>query len=310
MTANDKDKEKESTEQTDAERLEAIKREEEAASAYYGQAETEQEASADDLYKPLPEIDDEKEEMSFLKTVAFLGFGLAALAIVFILFFMRDLDERVVNMNSAVAKLDEKIEPFKKEVKETVDKIGSDVARLEGKLGNYERTQAILALKRALITVKEITSEANPEVQSKSGAVVAGIQALLQELGGEPSTAPATAQPAPAEAPPSAETAAPPAAEQAVETAPVEETAPAETAPAESAVEEEPAAEQPAAQEDTVESEATEEHGETAAEEQGEAAEHESETNVGEIELSSDQDAPAETTESEADGGEELIEDE
>jgi len=302
MTANDKDKEQESTEKTGADRLDEIKKEEEAVSTYYAQADTEKEASAEDVYKPLPEIDDEKEEMSFLKTVAFLGFGLAALAIVFILFFMRDLDERVVNMNSAVAKLDEKIEPFKKEVKESVDKISSDVVRLEGKLGNYERTQAIMALKRALITVQQITSDGNPDMQSKSGAVVAGIQGLLQELGGEPSAAPAAAaQPAPAEAPPAADQAAEPAA-------------------GEGQAAEPPAADQaaePAAGEgQAADNETTEDREQAAAAESAEEpAETESqesaETSVGKIELSSEQDAPAaESTENGADDGEELIEDE
>ena len=158
----------------------------EDTSAYYSQGDTNEGPSTDELYKPVPKINEEEEEMSFLKAMAFLGFGLGALSIVFILFFMHDLDERVVNMDSTVAKLDEKLEPFKKEISANVDKISSDVTRLEGKLVNYERAQAIMELKRTLVTVKEVTSETNSDVQSKSEKVVANIQALLQELEGKP----------------------------------------------------------------------------------------------------------------------------
>ena len=91
MTENDR-------KQTSEEQLAEIKREEkEDASAYYDQGSSEEEFDLSKSYdKPVDAMDPSREEMSFLKTVAFLGFGLATLAIVFILFFIRDLDQRVV----------------------------------------------------------------------------------------------------------------------------------------------------------------------------------------------------------------------
>ena len=79
MTESDKDG-------TAEERLEEIKREEkEDASAYYAHGDTkEDDHIATNYNKPLEPVDSSKEEMSFLKTVAFLGFGLATLAIIFI----------------------------------------------------------------------------------------------------------------------------------------------------------------------------------------------------------------------------------
>ncbi|MFQ5717262.1 MAG: hypothetical protein ACE5GQ_09200 [Nitrospinales bacterium] len=209
MTEQGKKNDQDSTEQNSEERLkEIIKEEQEDASSYYSQDKAEEGGvSAQEISQPVAEVDNEKEEMNFLKTVAFLGFGLAALAIIFILFFIRDLDDRVVSMDNTVAKLDEKIEPFKKEVNENIEKVNANVAKLEGKVNNYERMVAIMELKRALVTIQEVTSDAGSEVKSKSSHVLASIQSLLQELTGE-GQAPA------AEAPPTAE---PPAAEPAAQ---------------------------------------------------------------------------------------------
>ncbi|MEC7640887.1 MAG: hypothetical protein VYC17_01915 [Nitrospinota bacterium] len=200
MTANERDNEENNKDVEDT-------------SAYYAQGDTDEAPSTDELYKPVPEINDEDEEMNFLKAMAFLGFGLGSLSIIFILFFMHDLDERVLNMDSAVAKLDEKLVPFKKEITDNINRIGADVAQLQGKVNNYERTQAIMELKRALITVQEVASETNADVQSKSGEVVANIQVLLNSLAGKP-TAPAAEEAAPSQ-PPAEAPAAPetPAAE-------------------------------------------------------------------------------------------------
>ena len=125
----------------------------------------------------------EREEMNLLKAVAFLGFGMAALAIIFILFFVRDLDTRVVGIDGTVTNLEDKIAPLKRHVDDGLRKVNEDIAGLKTKVVNYERMMAVMELKRALVTVQEMSLGNSPDINAKSGEVVAGIEALLTELG-------------------------------------------------------------------------------------------------------------------------------
>ena len=80
--------------------------------------------------------------------------------------------------------------------------------QLHTKFSGYERQAAITELKRALVAIQGVTAN-SPEVQAKSGQVIASIETLLKELdGGAAMLSPMT--PAPA-AP--AETLTPPPAE-------------------------------------------------------------------------------------------------
>ena len=74
-------------EDSPSDRLEEIKREEkEDASSYYAQGESKDNVNEEtELSNPVEDIDPQKEEMNMLKAIAFLGFGMAALAIIFIL---------------------------------------------------------------------------------------------------------------------------------------------------------------------------------------------------------------------------------
>jgi hypothetical protein len=238
--------------QSPEERLEEIKREEkEDASTYYEQGASKDKVNEEaELSKPVEDVDAQKEEMNMLKAVAFLGFGMAALAIIFILFFVRDLDTRVVDVDGAVTSLEEKIAPLRKHVDASLEKVNQDIAGLDSKIGNYERVMAVMELKRALVTVQEMSMGNSANVTAKSNQVVAGIESLLVELGAgtsaakmpagivslEEAPAPAAEHAAPAEEPAHAEEPVH-AEEPSEEAAPVEEAAPAE----EAAAEEEPA---------------------------------------------------------------------
>ncbi len=265
MTTSDKDSEDKSTGSSGEERLEEIKKEEkEDASAYYASEDThEKDTTEKDMSKPVDAVDEAKEEMSLLKAVAFLGFGMAAIAIVFMLFFMRSLDERVLDVDSTVAKLDAKFAPFKKEVDDKFALVNGDFQQLKDKVGKYERMLAVMELKRALVAIREVTNGSSPEVRAKANDVMASINTLLQQLGegtaGEP-VAPAAIG-APSFAP-----------------EPETETAPETTATAEPVVEE------------TMVEEAAEEQPEE------ESAE---ETPVGEIELESEDESDAESEDEE-----------
>lgn len=175
MTTDDQGKEK---------RLEEIKQEEkEDASGYYSQESSKDNVSEEAEYsKPVVPVQKEREEMNMLKAVAFLGFGMAALAIIFILFFVRDLDTRVMGMDGAVTSLEEKIAPLKRHVDDSFRKINEDISGLKNKVGNYERMMAVMELKRALVTVQEMSMGNSPDIEAKSGEVVVGIEALLTEL--------------------------------------------------------------------------------------------------------------------------------
>ena len=273
MTTSDKDSEDKSTGSSGEERLEEIKKEEkEDASAYYASEDThEKDTTEKDMSKPVDAVDEAKEEMSLLKAVAFLGFGMAAIAIVFMLFFIRSLDERVLDVDSTVAKLDAKFAPFKKEVDEKFALVNGDFQQLKDKVGKYERMLAVMELKRALVAIREVTNGSSPEVRAKANDVMASINTLLQQLGegtaGEP-VAP-VAIGAPSFAP---------------EPEPEPETAPETTATAEPVVEE------------TMVEEAAEEQPE---EEQSEEEEPAEETPVGEIELESEDESDAESEDEE-----------
>ncbi len=271
MTTSDSDKDNGSEtpkeeKQTTADRLDEIKKEEqEDASSYYAQGDKGSTMNTKEEFEtPVPPVDKSKEDLNLLRAVAFLGFGLAALAIVFILFFIRDLDERMGGMGSAVKKVEEAIEPLKTEVQgsmETVQAIEENlktvtatVSNLKGKFGNYEKSMAIMELKRALAMVQGISMGSDASVQSKSTEVAASINSLLSELGGG-----AAASDQPAGEIQVEEATEEPAAEESAEEAP-----------------EEPAAEESAGEE-TEEAEETEESAGEATEEAEETEESASE---------------------------------
>ena len=84
--SSDKDKENSSSD----EHLENIKQEEtKDTTEYYAQGDSKENFNEESEFsKPVPLVEKAAEEMSLLKAVAYLAFGLAALAIVFILFFI------------------------------------------------------------------------------------------------------------------------------------------------------------------------------------------------------------------------------
>ena len=184
MTTDEQGKQDESS-QTPKDRLDEIKKEEkEDASDYYTQGDSKGNVNeAAEFNKPVAPVQEQQEEMNMLKAVAFLGFGMAALSIIFILFFVRDLDTRVMGMDGTVTSLEEKIVPLKKHMDDSFSKVNEDISGLKSKLGNYERTMAVMELKRTLVTVQEMSLGDSPDIKAKSGEVVAGIESLLAELG-------------------------------------------------------------------------------------------------------------------------------
>jgi hypothetical protein len=176
------------------------KEEQEDASSYYAQGDAKSGYDAEaEFAKPVPLVEKSQEEMSMLKVVAYLGFGLAALAIVFILFFIRDLDHRVGGMGTAVSSLEEIIAPLKKEMNDTFTKVNEDISGLKAKVGDTERRVAVSELKRALIAVQGMGLDKNSEAKAKSDQVIASIQSLLGDFGSgeaEPNAAPTSTQPA------------------------------------------------------------------------------------------------------------------
>ena len=184
MTTDDQGKE-----ETPQERLDEIKREEkEDASDYYSQESSKDNANEEaELSRPVAPVKQEHEEMNMLKAVAFLGFGMAALAIIFILFFVRDLDTRVMGMDGTVTSLEEKIAPLQKHVDDGFSKVNKDISGLKRKVGNYERMMAVMELKRTLVTIQGMSMGNSPNVKAKSSELIAGIESLLTELGAGPS---------------------------------------------------------------------------------------------------------------------------
>lgn len=240
---NEQDKDKQDP--SSKERLEQIKKEaQEDASSYYAQGKADDDAMTEaDFNKPVPPVNVEKEEMSMTKALAYLGFGMGALAIIVILFFLRDLDHKVGDVDAAVGTLEQKFGPLKQEVDDKLARVNADVSQLQDRFGNYERQAAVTELKRALVAIQTVTENTNPDVQAKSDQVIASIENLLRELGaGSSGSAPATGSMAPSSASASS---GPTSEEKPFEI--ILEQPPAETTPmAEAQTPEEPVTETPA----------------------------------------------------------------
>ena len=179
--SSDQDKENSSSE----EHLENIKQEEtEDTTEYYAQGDSKENFDEESEFsKPVPLVEKAAEEMSLLKTVAYLAFGLAALAIVFILFFIRDLDHRVGGVDSALNALEEKMAPLRKEVKDGLEQVNTDINGLKTKIEDEEKRAAVIELKRALVAIQGMGLSDSPKVKAKSNEVTMSIQALLGEFG-------------------------------------------------------------------------------------------------------------------------------
>ena len=276
---NEQDKDKQDP--SPADRLEKIKQEaQEDASSYYAQGKSEDDAMTEkDFNKPVPPVNEEKEEMNMMKALAYLGFGMGALAIIVILFFLRDLDHKVGDVDAAVGTLEEKFGPLKQEVDDKLAKVNADVSQLQDRFGNYERQAAVTELKRALVAIQTVTENTNPDVQAKSDQVIASIENLLRELGsGPPGASSGSGSVAPTSAPASSPAASEekpfeiileqPAPTPMADAHPPEEPV-AEATPAEMPTEEPaPAAEEPAAEASGGDADASDEEEEEEEEEE------------------------------------------
>lgn len=205
----------------------------EDASSYYAQGDKGDSHDLKNEYaKPLQPVDSATEEFNLVRTLSYLAFGGAALALVFILFFLRDLDKRVDHVGKEVVDL----APFKKEATEGLSKLNADVDKLRNRVEQYEKATMIMELRRAMATVQAV-SESSAEMKTKTTQVVASIQSLLDELeGGVKAPAPTAGTPAaPATEAKPVEVAAPATgapATPASEAKPAESAAPATVAPA------------------------------------------------------------------------------
>jgi len=183
--SSDQDKEINSSE----EKLDNTKEETEDTTEYYAQGDSKEDYNEESEFsRPVPSIDKSSEEISLVKAVAYLGFGLAALAIVFILFFIRDLDHRVGGVGSALSSLEEKIEPLRKEVKASLEQVNTDINGLKITIEDRDKKAAVMELKRALVAIQSMALSDTPKVEAKSDEVIASIEALLGEFGGGEAT--------------------------------------------------------------------------------------------------------------------------
>jgi hypothetical protein len=132
--------------------------------------------------RPVPPVEKISEEMNLTKAVAYLGFGLAALAIIFILFFIRDLDKRVGGVDSVLNTLEETVAPLRKEIRDGLSQVNVDINNIKEKIENSKSRQAVIELKRALVAIQSIELSGSPKVKEKSSEVINSIQALLGEF--------------------------------------------------------------------------------------------------------------------------------
>ena len=132
--------------------------------------------------RSVPPVEKISEEMNLTKAVAYLGFGLAALAIIFILFFIRDLDKRVGGVDSVLNTLEETVAPLRKEIRDGLSQVNVDINNIKEKIENSKSRQAVIELKRALVAIQSMELSGSPKVKEKSSEVINSIQALLGEF--------------------------------------------------------------------------------------------------------------------------------
>jgi hypothetical protein len=183
--------------------VEKIKRDsQEDASAYYAQGDHAEHDPRQDYGKPLPPVDTINEEFNMLKALSFLAVGGVVIGIGFMWFMVSGLDKRMSHVEGTMGKMDEKLAPVSAQVKVVTDgltAVQGDVGNLKGVVGENERKAKVLELKRALMTIQEVTANSTSDAKTST---LASINALINEYSGEgggaPTAAPAPSAPAPA----------------------------------------------------------------------------------------------------------------
>jgi hypothetical protein len=148
--------------------------------------------------KKLPEKDSEKvvkEKESALKTIpeekssAFpkvlgvLSLGVAGLAIFFSLAAMKKVDNNIGKINSSIKEISTKTSSLKNEMNEKFGYVDFELNGIQSQMKKSQRMTAIMELKRALVTVQEVSNvENSPELQVKSQQLVSNIESFLKDL--------------------------------------------------------------------------------------------------------------------------------
>lgn len=127
---------------------------------------------------------DSGEKKSFLSSLmSVLGFGFAVLAIILALLVMKKVDNNIGRLSSGLKNLEIKTTTFKTEVNEKLGYVDFEIGDIKAKVEKSQRMAAIIELKRALVTVGEVSLvEESPEIQAKSKQLVSNIELFLQDL--------------------------------------------------------------------------------------------------------------------------------
>ncbi len=126
-----------------------------------------------------------KENTSiFFKATTFVSMVIAVLALFLVLAVMKKVDNNMGQLKSSVKKIETRTTSFKMEMDEKLGYVDFEINDLKSKVKKSQRVAAITELKRALVTVQEVSNiEESPELQVKSNQLLSNIESFLQDLG-------------------------------------------------------------------------------------------------------------------------------
>ncbi len=142
--------------------------------------------------KSVRQTDSGEKNSFFNNLVTFIGFGLAILALFLVMAVMKKVDNNIGQLKSSVKNLETQTFSLKTEMNEKLGYVDFEINDIKSKVKKSQRQAAIMELKRALVTVQEVSHiENSPELQDKSNQLVSGIESFLQDLSAETNSTPA-----------------------------------------------------------------------------------------------------------------------
>ncbi len=128
--------------------------------------------------------DSEVKSSAFPKILAVLSMGIAGLAIFLSLAVMKKVDNNIGKVNSSIKEITTKTSSLKTEMNEKFGYVDFEINGIQSQLKKSQRMAAIMELKRALVTVREVSNaEKSLELQTRSNQLISSIESYLEDLG-------------------------------------------------------------------------------------------------------------------------------
>ena len=144
-----------------------------------------------DVVEPALEHNTQENNSIYHKVKDFLSLAIAIVALIFVVTAYMKIDKNMVKLESTIDTLETETHSFKVTLDEKLGTVDQEIGDIKSKVEKSQRIAAIMELKRALVTVQEVSREENSlDMQKKSSELIANIESFLQDLGDEKKIAP------------------------------------------------------------------------------------------------------------------------